>query len=505
MNPTLILLPLIMSMPVEIPQWQPHDFEFRSDTLHENPFLVRIDGHFTGPDGRKMVVTGFYDGGGVWKIRFSPTMKGEWSLTTSSDDAKLSGKAVAGIQCVAQPNAEVHGILKVDPEHRQHFVFEDGSRFFLMGYECDWLWALDENDLNPFLDKLAEHGFNYIILNVYAHDTSWRTGKSEKNDYGPPPTYPWLGTNDQPDHERLNPDFWRHYDRVIEAMHKRGIIAHIMTKVYNKSVNWPAKRSPAEELYYRTLVARYSAYPNVVWDFSKEAHYETDFDYKADKLRFIRASDAYKHPITVHHDEEAYDRGAYSGLLDYRSDQHHGDWHATILRQRGMREWPVVNVEFGYERGPKGEGDHTYPHSQSPEEVVRRAWEIYMAGGYGAYYYTYTAWDVIHPEHNPPGYAHFHNLRRFFEGTQYWRLQPNDGLVSRGYCLANPGREYVVYQQDPGHFTVEVSGAESSLASEWFHPLTGKRVPAGTFGNGKHEITTPEGWNGPAVLHTAGP
>jgi len=121
-----------------------------------------------------------------------------------------------------------------------------------------------------------------------------------------------------------------------------------------------------------------------------------------------------------------------------------------------------------------------------------------MAGGYGAYYYTYTAWDIIHPEHTPPGYAYFRNLRSFFEGTRYWTLEPHDELVGRGYCLASPGREYVVYQPEPGEFTLEMAG---NLSAEWLNPLTGERVPAGELRSGKHTLRTPSACPGPAVFH----
>ena len=30
----------------------------------------------------------------------------------------------------------------------------------------------------------------------------------------------------------------------------------------------------------------------------------------------------------------------------------------------------------------------------------------------------------------------------FFETTAYWRLEPADALVSEGYCLAEPGRQF---------------------------------------------------------------
>lgn len=92
-----------------------------------------------------------------------------------------------------------------------------------MGYECDWLWALDMKDpalgtVNRFLDKLAASGFNYILLNAFAYDTTWRKGNTGADDFGPPPLYPWAGDNDAPDHSRFNLPYWQHYDQVIAAM-----------------------------------------------------------------------------------------------------------------------------------------------------------------------------------------------------------------------------------------------------------------------------------------------
>ena len=87
-------------------------------------------------------------------------------------------------------NPKVHGVLRVDKEHPHHFIFDDGTRFFMQGYEYDWLWALDMDKpgvptVEQSLDLLARHGFNYVILNSYAHDTNWRKGRSGPDDYGP--------------------------------------------------------------------------------------------------------------------------------------------------------------------------------------------------------------------------------------------------------------------------------------------------------------------------------
>lgn len=494
----------------QVPRWQPCDFAFVSAAQPANPFTLAFSAVIKGPAGQQLKTAGFYDGQGTWKIRVSPTAEGTWSLMTQSEAPDLNAKTVQ-FRCVSNPNPEVHGALRIDAEHPHHFVFEDGTRYFLMGYECDWLWALDlgRPDLkitDAFLDKLITHGFNYILLNAYAHDTSWRAGKTGEDDFGPPPMFAWEGSNEKPDFSRFNTAYWQHYDKVIDALLRRGIVAHIMIKVYNKKVNWPAKGSPEDDQFFRWMMARYAAYPNVHWDFSKEAYNEKDLDYKLGRVRFIRQNDPYHRLITVHDDHEYVDAGDYNDLQDYRSDQIHSKWYQTERDHLQQRAWPVVNVEFGYEHGPEGINDKTYGVAQASEEVCRRAWEICMAGGYGAYYYTYTAWDVIRPQHTPPGYAYFKSLRSFFEDTGYWRMEPAPGLVSEGHCLAEPGSEYVVFLNKAQPFSLRLEGCPSPLQGQWYQPLTGKRQDAGTLSKGAAQLTPPPDWGtGPVALHVGTP
>jgi hypothetical protein len=164
--------------------------------------------------------------------------------------------------------------------------------------------------------------------------------------------------------------------------------------------------------------------------------------------------------------------------------------------------WPVINTEFGYEYGAKGPRDKTYSRAQSAEEVCRRAWEVYMAGGFGVYYYTYTAWDIIRPNDTPPGYAYFKHLREFFDATAYWRMKPTEGIISDGYCLADADREWVVFLNAAKPFTLRIQGHSGSLKAEWFDPLTGQRQDAGAIASGMTGMTPPAPWgNGPVALH----
>lgn len=500
------LLVMTASNAVEVERWHPHTFRFSHDAAVKNPFEAGFSATVNSPDGKAFESLGYYAGDGAWALRITPNQPGSWSLQTHSDLEPLQNQRIEFI-CIDNTNPKVHGGLKIDPDHPRHFIYEDGTRFFLMGYECDWLWAVDLGNSNrdkttSFIAHLTSFGFNYMILNAFAYDTSWQTGKTGPNDFGPPAMVPWEGTNFNPDHSRLNLKYWDHYDQVIESLFERGVTAHLMIKVYNKQVRWPEPGSAEDDLYFKNLIARYAAYPNIVWDFSKEAHNEKDVAYKQGRLRLLRELDPYNRLITVHDDNPAYESGAYNGLVDYRSDQQHKNWGATLLKQRVQHEWPIVNVEYGYEHGLEGMEDKTYHVVQSPEEVARRTWEVAMSGGYPVYYYTHTAWDVVETDHTPPGYQYMKRLHDFFVAVPLWEMTPNPNIVNRGFCLNRPQKEYIVYQQAPLDFELFVEGLAEPMRAQWLRPFSGETLSAGTLSNGRNFFVPPSNWKaGPVVLH----
>jgi len=97
-------------------------------------------------------------------------------------------------------------------------------------------------------------------------------------------------------------------------------------------------------------------------------------------------------------------------------------------------------------------------------------------------------------------------LHDFFAGTGYWRMEPKDELVSAGYCLAEPGREYVVFLNQNMAFSLKLEGLGTPLKVEWYQPFTGKRQAAGTLDNGTSQLAPPADWgNGPVALHVGAP
>lgn len=437
---------------IEIQQYHSHDFTLRSP-VEGNPFDARLDGDFQGPDGIRLRVPGFYDGAGAWKIRFSPTRPGEWSMRTVSSMAALDGKVENGIRRVPNRHPNIHGGLRVDAAHPQHFIYQDGTRYFLLGYEADWLWDVDMNDperksMRRLIDLMASRGFDHALVNVYSHDTSWAPGKSCQWDY--------------------------------------------VIKVYNKGVRWPAKWSADEEKCFRYVVARYQAFSNVVWDFSKKSYNEKDDLLQSRLIDLVRSTDAY-HRLTTAHDDDACEWDPeLSRNIDFRTDQQHSDYAAMILFDRARRAYPVVNAEFGYEYGVEKLPTPAHRNQCDWKEFLRRAWHIYLAGGYGVYYYNNTAWDVVKPDPEPPGMKRFQLLRETIESLPCWRMKPSNHLAAGGPCLALPGEAYIFYVEGEP-LTVNLGRLETpgEARAEWINTWDGAREKASVRPGGALKLRKP--------------
>src|SRR5450759_2865573 len=76
-----------------------------------NPFLdVRFAAEFR-QQHRAVPVDGFYDGGGVYKVRFAPDAEGEWSYVTRSNRRELDGQT--GAFLASAPSARNRGPVSV--------------------------------------------------------------------------------------------------------------------------------------------------------------------------------------------------------------------------------------------------------------------------------------------------------------------------------------------------------------------------------------------------------
>ncbi|HLA38840.1 MAG TPA: putative collagen-binding domain-containing protein, partial [Candidatus Glassbacteria bacterium] len=91
---------------------------------------------------------------------------------------------------------------------------------------------------------------------------------------------------------------------------------------------------------------------------------------------------------------------------------------------------------------------------------------------------------------------------------EYWKMAPHNELAAGGaeaYCLAEPGRQYLVYTPDGGSVNINLGGLAASLTARWFDPRDGTYAPAGTVqGGGVQSFTAPDGRDWVLSIKAAG-
>jgi hypothetical protein len=516
---------------VEVARWEVHEFSLRGSARVANPFRdAALVGEFTSPSGKTTVVDGFFDGGDAWRLRFAPDEEGQWTYQLRGEGVEILGRG--RLRCTA---ARAHGPIRIHPQNPYAFAHADGTPFFPMGDTCYGL--LDDSPITPelrdrYVKTRREQGFNFVRMTV---------GHSESRAAADPGTYwAWGGTPAKPDLDRLNPAFFANLDALFGQLRAAGmnvelILLNFYRKPFTDVRGWTPER---ERLWLRYLAARYGAFDNVfLWTIANEYETHPDGKYRLDfpgdvewaksTARFVKASDPFRHPVTVHpvisasragpspRDaiEQPWRIGEFFGVddaIDVLSQQTGqkgdgcvwdeqlkcwtGDSKTLVASLSADRRYnkPVLNAENGYEYLRGGPTEKQQVHHS--DKVRRTAWRIVCAGGYFAAGFNGTIGhsDVWNRIDKPDRYTfeirdegapeQLGALRTFFTALPFWRMQPFAGVTGdANVALAEPGMAYVVYLPHGGETAVDLADARGKISARWFNPRTGDFTGPATF------------------------
>ena len=133
---------------------------------------MKFSATFTQGDS-KIEANGFYDGDGIYRVRFMPEKQGAWHYITESSSAKLNGKT--GGFTVTAPSPQNHGPVRV--AHTYHFAYADGAPYKELGTTC-YVWELQPEALQQeTLKTLATAPFNKIRFCVFPKHYTWNTNE----------------------------------------------------------------------------------------------------------------------------------------------------------------------------------------------------------------------------------------------------------------------------------------------------------------------------------------
>jgi hypothetical protein len=229
------------------------------------------------------------------------------------------------------------------------------------------------------------------------------------------------------------------------------------------------------------VVKRYQAFPNLIWDISKEAlaYGMDDMNYIVGRIDRLRKLDGHNRLLTVHDYEFCR---TFPGKVDFISIQ---VWRPNLYNE--MREVaerhpdkPVFNVEHGaYEKTM-----HIIFHGAyvDPDIALERTYLCKFAGTYSTYYWQNASWyEVVYdpfslPEENQPHFEYYRILMDFFSKYDYNKLVPTQYFYSP-FCLTDNEKTFI-YLMPRGTFALEGMADPrvhtKNVEVQWFNPLTGE-------------------------------
>ena len=237
-----------------------------------NPFVEqRLQGTFAGKN-ETVTVDGFYDGGGVYKVRFMPSFVGEYRYETTGSFPQAR---TAGSFTVTPAGEGNHGPVRVAETY--HFAYEDGTPYYSVGTTTvERCVVIDQT-----LKELDRGCFNKLRFCVFP--------KHYIHNFKDPQTFPYVGTpvdasglteenftyqadfsGNSWDFTRFNPEHFRRVERAILQLRDRGIEADLI--VMHPYDRWGFSQMTREQddLYWKYCIARFAAYRNLWWSLANE-------------------------------------------------------------------------------------------------------------------------------------------------------------------------------------------------------------------------------------------
>jgi hypothetical protein len=439
------------------------------------------------------------------------------------------------------------GPLRISTANPRYFADGSGRIIFLTGshtwgnlqdYTYDELPSPPALDFDAYLAFLEQHNHNFFRLWVWESSFNPKA-KQGTIRYDPMPYQrpgPGLALDGKPqfDLKRFNQAYFDRLRSRVVAARDRGIYASVM--LFNgfsiegkgnvggdpwqghpfhpknningidagngKAIHTLANPAVTahQEAYIRKIIDTVNDLDNVLYEISNEdGGGADDTAWQVHMIQFIKSYEAGKpkqHPVGM---TQQYPQGNEAALLASPAD-----WVSP-----GAKLWTAEGRKVVV-----NDTDHSYFWIGLRQDGVaaQRAWvwENFTRGNQCLFMDPY-----LDPSHDPgrndpaggkpdpywdPLRDAMGRTRACAERMNLAAAVPHGELASTGFCLADPGREYLVYLPQGGEVTVDLSAALGSLGTEWLHPAAGTTVRAEpTAGGGRRTLRSP--WPDDAVLY----
>jgi len=429
--------------------------------------------------------------------------------------------------CLTTHAAPTQGPLRVHPSNPRYFSDSTGRAVLLVGaHTWNNLQDMGESDPPPpfdwdaYLDFLTDHHHNFVRTWRWEL-TLWDTkanGEDRRHFCAPHPwprTGPGNALDGRPkfDLSRFDEDYFARLRSRVMSAGRRGVYVSVMlfegwgmqfvrdawrAHPFNPDNNVSGigsdpnsdgkglevhelsdpQMTAVQEAYVRKVLDTLGDLDNVLYEISNENHpASTEWQY---------------HMIRLIHDYESTRPMQHPVGMTF---QYQGGSNRTLFESPA--EWVSPNPEGGYSDDPPpadgskviiSDTDHLWGIGGNREWVFKTLCRgmnpIFMDPYDGVILETNAKWEAVRRA--------LGSALALSERVDLAAMAPHNELASTGYCLADPGRQYVVYLPKGGEVTLDLATAQGALAVEWFEPDQGRVTPGDAVPDGAtRKLTAP--------------
>lgn len=456
-------------------QWDMFEASIPTTQSYDNPYTdVALNVTLTRPNGQTVDFWGFYDGKTQWKFRWMPDTVGTWQYEARFSDGTPGQQG--SFRCVA---SDIPGMISQDEANPQWFGFRGGKHTLVRSFHVgDRFFADTSNTITgepwsptrrrAFLDWTQRQGYN--MLSVASH---YLNRNVERRGQGWPTPDLW-----DADQQRPNPAAYARMEAVLNDLKARRIMVYPFAGFFGKESDFP--HDPEAQLQYvKYTLARLAPYWNLLLLvggpeplYRKNPHLTRAEVNRLGKM--IDSLDVFNHLLSVHSptgDDPFRDETWTSyGILQGPKTVDRQELYEGLLRNHHP-EKPLYAQETLWP-------GNTYGHPEYSEADIRKnAYVMMMAAtainfadmngnSSSGFSGTIDLAQKVQAKHDV-----IKQVWDFFETIDFYRMTPAPSLVNRGYCLAEAGKQYLVYLENgeetsvripPGTYTVTWINAQDT-------------------------------------------
>lgn len=304
----------------------------------------------------KTTVKGFYDGNGVYKVRFLPMKAGTYHWKAVGEITE------EGTEICEKADATEHGPVQA---RKTHFIYADQTPYIPIGTTIYAMAHQSEELINKTLDTLSKSCFNKVRLCLFP--------KSYEYNQNEPKYFPFEKKEGKWEVTKPVKSYWDNVERIIENLGKMKIQADVI--LFHSYDRWGFASLTKKEckIYLDTVVRHLAAYPHVWWSLANEYDLmfgRTTRDWKAFG-KYLKQNDPYGHLRSNHNAFRIYNDKNMTHICVQSSHLGRGMLYVNKYKK------PVIFDECAYEGNlPQIWGCIT------GRELVNRFWLAAASGVY---------------------------------------------------------------------------------------------------------------------------